>query len=235
MRRRLALVFVLAAAGALPAAAEAARTVPYDVTVRVELRDEWTFLEHAENECLDGVCIAEEQAAGRTRIQLSTPTPQRVMVIRGGRPSINGELRLKGSSLQSGTHAFTWSGAWDAANPDYELSTDDCGNRNIRTTFGLSFTKRNRVAPSLLIDDLREDCPIGMPHHEVWDGDRVPFMPEVIASVQQTKFGRTKQFTVRASRTWHADAEPGNEFVHRSGARDVRYLWEATFKRRKRP
>ena len=82
---RAAVVAALLIAWLAPASADAAKKTDwlYDVTVRAELTQKWSFHEEAHMGDAVEPCDSVQDAAGTARIQLRTRRPTRVMVMRG--------------------------------------------------------------------------------------------------------------------------------------------------------
>lgn len=235
------IVAALAPAGAAHAAT---KITNYDVTFEVEGKRSWTSKETSDSECTGGRCVREELASGSERLHLETPQPRRVQVFTGGgvkQPMFMGDteavLRLKGNHLLQGTHTTTYSGAWDAANPDQVDDTSKCGNRTMKETMAFNWVGHNRLAlvPAFLL--LREGCPNGLPVYsaEGLNGAPRPELSDVIATAAQSKFGRTKQFTIRGNTSWQGVVTPidrtdDTSSYHRSGQEELSWQWRATFR-----
>lgn len=244
-RRQLPPVVAALAAAAIltPSAHAAPRETIYEVTFQAEMVERWRFDERQSKECNgeDGIgrCDREATGAGSARISLRTPRPQRVSVmtgIGGMQPmivsSIDRGIPLKGSHRRGGAFTDTYSGAWDAANPDQVAPTSGCGLHNLKTDVALSWSGRNVLRPVLTIDDLR-NCPTGSPTGFAYDG--VPAVSEVAARVNERTFGRVKQFRVTGTKTWRGTVDPidrtdPDDSYSRYGASEIRWSWEATFR-----
>jgi hypothetical protein len=245
MRTPILTALSLALLAAVPPAAPAAvRETPYKVVFEAEMQERWSFKQFSSRECENGSCVTDEVGSGVASAHLATPTPQRVVVVTGAgaTPTIagttEGTVRVKGEFRRSGAHTVTYSGdpAYDAANPDETQPTEDCGRRSVTFDVGLSFAARNRLAPSVPLEPLRERCPSGPPRNLEWDGGDVPDLNAIVVSTAQSKFGRERQFTVRGSRTWHGTVDPMNrtdpqDTFTRSGEHTVTWQWRATFRR----
>lgn len=245
-RRAAVAAAVLATAALAPAgAAQAAtRITKYEVTFEVEGKRTWSFKEVSDSECTVGRCVREELASGSETLQLQTPKPQRVDVFTFGgkqQPMFMGDteatLRLTGGHLLQGSHTTTYTGGWDAANPDLVEDTSACGNRNLKETMAFNWVGRNRLAlvPAFLL--LRDGCPSGLPSYsaEGVNGAKRPELSDVVAAAAQAKFGRTKQFTVRGSTSWQGvvpvvDRSDDLGSFHRSGQEELSWQWRATFR-----
>jgi hypothetical protein len=237
----------MAVAALAPAGAAHAGTkiTNYDVTFEVEGKRTWTYKETGDNECTGGRCVREELASGSERLHLATPKPRRVQVFTGGgqkQPMFMGDteavLRLTGNHLLQGTHTVTYSGAADAANPDQVDDTSTCGNRSMKETMAFNWVGRNRLAlvPAFLL--LREGCPNGLPSYsaEGVNGAQRPELQDVVAAAAQSKFGRTKQFTIRGAASWQGVVTPVDRSdelgsFHRSGQEELSWQWRATFRK----
>lgn len=246
VRRRLPLVVAaLAGLAVLPSSAAAAlRETTYEVTFEAEMVERWRFDEHVSKECNgeSGVARCDRDATGQgsARIFLRTPTPRRVSVMTGAgnlQPlivsSIDRGVPLKGSYRRAGTFTDVYSGAWDAANPDHVAPASGCGVRRAKTDVALGWSGRGVLRPILLIDALR-DCPTGSYDGFDYAGS-VPDVGEVAARVSERKFGRVKQFRISGTKTWRGTVAPISRTVPddthlRSGASEVRWSWEATFR-----
>lgn len=239
-----ALLAGTVAALALSAPATAApRQTTYAVTFEAELVERWRFDEHASRACAAGEalgrCDRDAVGQGSARIFLRTPRPQRVNVttgVGGVQPlivaSIDRGIMLKGSHRRGGAFTDTYSGAWDAANPDEVAPTGGCGVRSLQTDVSLGWSGRNVLRPVLLVDDL-PDCPTGPPAGFAYTS--VPAVGEVPARVSERKFGRVKQFRFGGTKTWRGTVAPVNrtdpdDTYTRSGSSEVRWSWEAVFR-----
>jgi hypothetical protein len=207
----------------------------YTVIARATMEEEWQFLERSEIDCLDGMCTTETKGSGTATMQLKAkPTKWLVMRGFGGRPPMinvgTGEgVQLKGPYLRSGELSTVHGGPWADANPPRIAPTGDCGNRSITVDFNLMWKARNQLSPSAIVDDLREDCPDGPSTGLEWDSDS-PSLMDVVTQAAQTKFLRTKQFTVSGTKTWHASVDPPTgAYTMRSGQKLVTWNWSVTF------
>jgi hypothetical protein len=238
----LPLIAALALA-AFPSAADAGpRETKYDVTLEITRSDAWSSEMRSSTRCGDdgGRCDLEEIGSGSTRMVLRTPTPQRVSVTSGmrGTPpmiihSIDSGIPLKGSFKRAGSFTGTYSGFWDAANEDFAAETADCGERSVRTDVALGWKAKDQLQPILGWSEPLE-CPTGPTEGFTYEGDP-PALMDVIGDVSQSKFGRTKQFRVSASRTYRGSIEPIDRtepdgFYRKSGQSETTITWEATFR-----
>lgn len=243
MRITIPTVLTLALLAALPATAPAAaREMAYDVVFEAQMKEKWDFREFSSSECHVGSCVREELGSGTAAATIKTPTPQRVSVLTGVGPlpqlvgTNEGTLQVTAAYLRTGSHTTTYSGGWDAANPDVVDPTDDCGRRTVRrTTVALGFQDRNRIAPTMGPEPLRERCPSG-PTQLEWDDGTVPDLNAIVVNSAQSKFGRLKQFTVSGRRTWHGTVPPMNrtdpqDTFLRGGGHEVTWQWRATFRK----
>lgn len=245
---RAALGCAALAATAVPASPAAAAKTPssaiYTVTFSAEMTDRWQSREHFTDDCrLTGaLCIRDEQGQGNAKLSVKTRRPFRMMVMRGVRgrgPAINvgtGEgAPITGPYLRNGALTVEYSGPWDAGNPDRAAETTGCGTKTIKGDVNFVWAARNQLAPSPILDETREDCPTGPSEPWEWDGGEGPSIRDVAGQVAQTKFLRTKQFTVRGQKTWTGRIPPTNRsddqgsFVE-DGSRTVSWQWEATFR-----
>jgi hypothetical protein len=246
MRIAIPTALTLALLAAVPAAAPAAvEETAYDVVFDAQTKERWDFREFTSSECTVGTCVREELGSGTAATSIRTPTPQRVTVLTGVGPTPQlvgtneGTLQVTAAYLRTGSHTTTYSGGWDAANPDVVDPTDDCGRRTVkRTTLALSFQERNRIAPTTGPEPLREKCPSG-PSQLNWDDGTVPDLNAIVVTTAQSKFGRLKQFTVSGQRTWHGTVPPMNrtdpqDTFLRSGGHEVTWQWRATFRKAKK-
>jgi hypothetical protein len=241
-------VAALAAAAAchVPAAGAAPRETLYDVTFEAELVERWRFDERVSTACAagdaGGRCERDAVGRGSARIFLRTRSPQRVSVMTGAgglQPmivaSIDAGIPLRGAHRRAGSYTDTYSGAWDAANPDQVAPAQGCGVHTLRTDVSLAWSGRGELRPVVTIDDLPA-CPTGPPIGFSYDGGGVPALSAVPARVSERKFGRTKQFRISGTRTWRGTiravnrTDPGDTYV-RSGASEIRWSWSATFRK----
>jgi hypothetical protein len=240
----LAALATGAALGPAGAADAATKITKYDVTFEVEGKRSWTFKEASDSDCTGGRCAVEELASGSERIVLQTPKPQRVDVFTFGgkqQPMLMGDteatLRLTGNHLLQGTHTVTYTGGWDAANPDTVHDASDCGNRSLKETMAFNWVGRNRLAlvPAMVL--LREGCPSALPYPaDGVNGAKRPELSDVVAAAAQAKFGRTRQFTIRGAVSWQGvvpviDRSDASSSFHRSGQEELSWQWRATFRK----
>lgn len=226
----------------VPASAHAAKKKTdwlYDVTVRAEMTHAWNFHEEAHMGDTAEPCDRVQDAAGTAKIQLHSRRPTRVMVLRGqaGRPPMldvgTGEgVPLTGSYRRSGKDEEQHSGPrCGPANPPQIQPTDGCGLRTAKGSWSLAYTQRGSVAPVLMFDELRENCPSGPPHGLEWEADVVPQIGAVTTKVPASKFYGTKQFTLRGSRTFAGLVPAINEpHFQRGGQAQVTWQWETTYR-----
>ena len=208
----------------------------YQVVVRATMDESWNFDERSSITCLPGDCTVQTKGSGAAHIALkSKPTTWLVMRGFNGRPpQINvgtGEgARATGAYLRTGELSTVHGGEWAAANPPQISPTTDCGNRAITVDFNLFFTRRNVLAPSAPTDLPRDDCPEGPSTGLDWDNDEAPSLGDVVAQASQTRFLKTRSFTVRGTKTWHASVQPPTgSYTWRSGEKKVTWSWEVTF------
>jgi hypothetical protein len=208
----------------------------YEVVVRATMDETWNFDERSSISCLPGECTVQTKGSGSAHVALKSK-PTRWLVMRGanGRPpQINvgtGEgARATGGYLRTGELSTIHGGEWAAANPPEISPTRDCGNRTITVDFNLFFTKRDVLAPSASADLLRDACPEGPSTGLDWDNGEAPSLGDVVTQTSQTRFLKTRSFTVRGTKTWHASVKPPTgSYVWRSGEKKVTWNWEVTF------
>jgi hypothetical protein len=228
---------------AAPGAAQAKRKprslqqATYEVVVRAAMDEEWYFDELSSSPCLPGDCTRETKGQGKAKISLKAkPVQWLVMRGAGGRPpQINvgtGEGAPATGPYQRSAELVThYEGQWAAANPDVVSDTADCGTRSMTVDFNVFFRSRNVLAPSAPTDTLRDHCVDGPVSGLEWDAGGSPSLGDAITQTSQTRFLRTKAFTVRGSHTWHADVNPPTgSYVRRTGYKNVTWRWEATFR-----
>jgi len=243
---------LLCALGALsllvPGAAQAKRRqateAAYTVIARATMEERWQFLERSEIRCLNpapGTCTVETSGSGTAKMQLKAkPTTWLVMRGANGRPpSLNvgtGEgAQLRGSYLRTGKLETIHGGPWAEANPPEIAETSGCGTKDIEVDFNLSWEGRNQLAPSAIVSDQRDDCPDGPNTGLEWDDDESPSLMDVVTQAAQSKFLKTKQFTVSGTKSWHASATPPTgSYVLRSGEKTVKWSWSVTFQMNKK-
>ena len=249
---RAALAGALILCAALPAgasgAARSSSEALYEVTFRAEMTDRWQMREHYEDDCkLTGaMCVRHEEGSGTARLNVKTRRPTRMLVMRGtgGRPPMlnvgTGEgAPVVGPYLRTGTLKTEYSGPWDAANPDREAPTSGCGTKTLKGDVNFTWRAKNQLAPLAILDDDREDCPTGPSIGWEWEGGESPSLSDAIAQAAQSKFPRTKQFSVNGNRTWTAIVDPINRqskngsYV-RDGSRTTTWQWTATWRMVKR-
>ena len=224
-----------------PASAHAAKKNDwlYDVTVRAELTERWSFHEEAHSGDDVEPCDRTQDAAGSAKIQLRSRRPTRVMVLRGaaGRPPMldvgTGEgIPMTGTSTRDGKDETVHAGPrCGPANPPFAQPVSGCGRRSMNADWALVSPKRGTVYPSMILDDLREDCPSGPPHSLEWENDVAPQIAEVTQQVPPSKFYGTKQFTIRGSKTFKGTVTPMNEpHFQRFGQAEATWQWETTYR-----
>jgi hypothetical protein len=211
----------------------------YDVTVRAEMTEKWAFHEEAHSGDEIEPCDRYQDGEGSAKIQLRSRRPTRVMVLRapgGAMPNLNvgtGEgVPLTGSYQRVGKDEERHAGPrCGAANPPFAQPVSGCGVKTVTADWNLVFRSRGTVAPSLLFDDLRPDCPSGPPRGLEWDGDIGPQIGEATTRAAASKFYGTKQFTVRGTRTFTGTVPAMNEpHFARHGRHEVRWDWETTYR-----
>lgn len=208
----------------------------YQVVVRANYDEKWSFDERSSISCDGGAaCTRETKGSGSASIQLKAK-PTTWLVMRGVKnrpPQINvgtGEgAQATGPDLRQGELTTTYGGPWAAGNPNESRPTTGCGNRRATVDFNVFFTRRNVLKPSVSGLDLREDCPTGPSSGLDWDDD-APSLSDVETQVSQTKFLKTRAFTVRGSKTWKASVKPPTgAYTFRAGTKTATWKWEITF------
>ncbi len=231
------------------AAAEAARkpapsSATYLVTFKAQMTDQWRSRELATDDCFltGALCVRDTKGEGAAKLNVSTRRPTRLMVLRGaaGRPPMVGVgsdpgLPLTGTSLRSGSLTTDYSGPWEKGNPDRIAPTTDCGRRGVTGDVTFAWRGRNQLGISPIVEEDRDACPDGPTDTWEWEHDEGPSLSDAIAQVAQTKFLRTKQFTISGQKAWKAVIEPThtkskNGSYDKDGSRTVTWRWEATFR-----
>jgi hypothetical protein len=246
-------ILPLALAGAVilvaAPAAEAKKKKPrldatYLVTVKAEMKEQWSFRDYSNYDCTVGaMCAREQLGSGSASAHLKTRRPFPLMVIRGGAgrtPILNhgsDGIPMTGTWLRGGTMTTTYSGHWDAGNPDTAEPTDGCGNRTEKdfATVGWSYDEPWHLQLHAASEPLRDGCPDGPPSALDWEGDESPALSDVLARVGKGKFLGTKQFTVRGTRSWTGTVPATNRTDAKdtkivNGQKTVTWSWEATFR-----
>lgn len=234
-----------------PALAKKRSAATYMTTVKVAMTERWDFRELTTHSDPDGTNSREEKGAGTASANLRTRRPFPLMAIRGpkGKPPIlnhgSDGIPMTGGWLRSGSLTTDYEGPWAPANPDRTEPTADCGMIDVKpfATVGWVYGEKGKLQLFAEPEPLREECPDGPPRGLRWpDGDS-PGLSDVIASVGKHKFLKTKQFTVRGTRTWTGTVDPVNRSSSSGshqvgGSKTVTWQWEATFrmktKKRKR-
>ena len=247
--RKIAIAGGLLGSLAAAPAAEAASsgTYHYEVTVKAEMKDEWSFRDEGEIGTPWSPCRVDHVGEGSATWQLHSRRPTRVMVMKGfaGRPpSLNvgtGEgVPLTGAYERTGSdvETHTGSGTCESANPPQVQDTSGCGTRTAGFDWNLAWVdnKRGRVSPSAIASEPSEDCPSGPPWALDWTDDESPSLMAVTAPVSASKFLGAKQFTISGSKTFTGSVPAG---AGRSATRTVTWSWSTTYrkvrpKRRKR-
>lgn len=231
---------LLASLAAVPAAdAASSGTYLYDVTVRAEMKDQWSFRDEGEIGTASAPCHVSRVGEGSATWQLRSRRPTRVMVMKGfgGRPpALNvgtGEgVPLTGAYKRIGSDVETHTGAGTcaSANPPHAQETTGCGTKNAGFDWNLAWVdnKRGRVYPSAVATEPPGDCPSGPPWALDWKDDASPSLMDVSVAASTSKFLGTKQFTISAKKTFTATVPtaPG-----RSGSQTVTWSWETTYRK----
>jgi hypothetical protein len=230
---------LLASLAAAPAADAASNgTYHYDVTVKAEMKDQWSFREEGEIGTPWEPCHVERVGEGSALWQLRSKRPTRVMVMKGfgGRPPMlnvgTGEgVPLTGAYKRAGSdvETHTGSGKCESANPPNAQDSTGCGVKSAGFDFNLAWkdNKAGFVYPSAVPSEPNEDCPSGPPSVD-WKNDESPSIMGVTAAAGASKFLGTKQFTVSGTKTFTATVPAG---AKRSGAQTVTWSWSATYRK----
>ena len=224
-----------------PASAHAAKKSDwlYDVTVRAELTEKWSFHEEAHMGDAVEPCDSVQDAAGSAKIQLRSRRPTRVLVMRGmnGQPPMlnvgTGEgVPLTGTYKRDGKDETRHSGPkCGPANPPFDQPVSGCGLRPMKADWALVWKQRGTLAPSMIVNDLREDCPSGPPHSLEWEGDVAPQIAEATTQAGASKFYGTKQFTLRGTKHFTGLVTPMNApHFQRFGQAEATWQWETTYR-----
>ncbi len=241
MRKIVIAGGLLASLGAAPAAAEAAPsgTYLYDVTVKAEMKDSWSFRDEGEIGTPWEPCHVAHVGEGSALWQLHSRRPTRVMVMKGsgGRPPalnvgtgegvpLTGAYKRHGSDVE--TH--TGSGKCESANPPHVQDTSGCGTKTAGFDWNLAWKdmKPGRVYPSAIASEPTEDCPSGPPWALDWANDESPSLMDVTAAASASKFLGTKQFTISGTKTFTGAVPPG---ARRSGTQTVTWSWTTTYRK----
>ncbi len=231
------------------AAAEAAKkpaptSAMYSVTFRAQMTDQWQARELSTDDCfLTGVqCVRDTKGEGTAKLTVGTRRPTPLMVLRGaaGRPPMVGVgsdpgLPLTGTSLRSGSLTTDYSGPWEKGNPDRVAPTTDCGQRAVSGDVTFAWRGRNQLGISPIVEEDRDACPDGPTDTWTWENGESPSLSDAVAQVAQTKFLRTRQFTISGQKTWKAIIDPThtkskNGSYDKDGSRTVTWSWTATFR-----
>ncbi|WP_354700871.1 hypothetical protein DSM112329_01163 [Paraconexibacter sp. AEG42_29] len=239
-----ALVGAALPAVAVPAASAATRTeATYAVTLKAQMTERWQYRYDSTDDCkLTGdMCTKTIVGSGAASAQLRTRSPQDVWVLRGsgGRPpALNtgtDGLQITGSTVRSGSLTTTYGGPWQAANRDVTRPTSGCGRRDVRASTGLAWAGRSGLQTSLSVGEGSGACPSGPGPAPDWKNDEAPSLSAVVAAVSPSKFLKTRQFTIRGTKTFTATypTSQGSSKLGRyseGGDHTVRWTWEATFR-----
>ena len=241
--RRAVLGAAVLASLVAPGAAAADQS-SYSVTFSAEMTDQWKASERFTDDCkLTGaMCVRDTKGEGSAKMFVRTRRPTRVTVVRGlrGRPPMinmgaTPGLALTGTSVRTGSLVTDYSGPWDGANPDQRGTDTGCGKRTIDGYVMFMWQGRDRLGPVQNFEFDRESCPEGLHEGWEWNDDASPALNEVLADAAQSRFGRSRQFTVRGRRTYTGIVPPVHEVgrlgtFDKEGSRTVTWSWEATFR-----
>ncbi len=239
MRKLLIAGGLLASLAAAPAAdAASSGTYHYAVTVKAEMKDQWSFREVGDIGTPWEPCRVERVGEGSALWQLRSRRPTRVMVMKGfgGRPPMlnvgTGEgVPLTGAYKRTGSdvETHTGSGKCESANPPQVQDTTGCGTKSAGFSFNLAWkdNRAGRVYPSAVPAEPSEDCPSGPPSLD-WKNDESPSIMEATAAAGASKFLGTKQFTISGTKTFTGTVPAS---AGRSGTQTVTWSWSATYRR----
>jgi hypothetical protein len=231
---------------AVPASAKAPKksSWTYSVTARAEMKESWSYdYATASPSPGQGLCTNDDNASGSAVVQVKTPRPQKMMVLRGfgGRPPAVGVgsepfVTLTGAYRRIGSDIDKHGGDCEAANPPVVQPTSGCGERPFSVDLGFAWETRGTLRPSAFTDTFREDCPSSGHVGPKWDNDASPSLIDVLTHVSPNKFLGTKQFTISGSRTFHGTVPPSDRsdgsgwYYREHGEHSVTWKWEATFR-----
>lgn len=235
---------VLVALGLAASSASAAHA-PFNVTVKAQMAEKWSFNEASTDDCnLTGVLCARTTAgAGTASVKLQTTKPQRVDVFSGGaRPTINtgtDGIRLRGVVIRDGTLTTTYGGPWAGANPNQSAPTTGCGRRDVSGGTGLMWSGAGGLAMVPTVELDRSGCPTGPGPAVTWVGGKAPSLGAVLAEVSASRLLRSNQLTVRGTRTFTgtyptAQRSSATGSFESSGTHQVTWRWAATFRKTRR-
>lgn len=240
LSRKIAIAGALLAGLAAAPAADAASsgTYLYDVTVKAEMKDQWSFRDEGEIGTPWEPCHVADVGEGSATWQLKSRRPKRVMVMKGsgGRPPMlnvgTGEgVELTGAYKRQGSKVVTHTGAGkcESGNPPQVAETKGCGTKSAGFDFNLAWVdmRPGKVYPSAVPSEPSEDCPDGPGLALDWKDDVSPSIMEASTAISARKFLGTKQFTVRGNRTFVGTVPAA---AGRSGQQTVSWSWEATYR-----
>lgn len=241
VRTTAALAAVLVALGLAPSSASAA-DAPFNVTVKAQMVEKWSFNEASTDDCrLTGeLCTRTTAGSGSASVKLQTTKPQRVDVFsRGTRLSINtgtDGIRLRGVVLRDGTLTTTYGGPWAAANRDQAAPTKGCGRRDVSGGTGLMWSGAAGLTMVPTVELSRSGCPTGPGPTVTWTGGKAPSLGAVVAEVSASRLLRSNQLTVRGTRTFtgtypRVQRSSATGSYESGGTHQVTWKWEATFRR----
>lgn len=215
----------------------------YMTTVKIAMNERWDYREFSSDTGPDGTNTREQKGSGTASANFRTRRPFALGVIRGPRgrqPTLNhgsDGIPLTGGWQRAGTLTTDYEGPWAPANPDSSEATGDCGMIDVRPfgTVGWVHGEKGKLQLIAESEPLRQECPLGPPRGLRWTDGEAPALNAVIASAGRHKFLRTKQFSVRGTRTWTGQVDPfsrsspsGSYEV--GGSKTVTWQWEATFR-----
>jgi hypothetical protein len=231
---------LLGSLAAVPSADAASNgTYLYDVTVKAEMKDQWSFRDEGEIGTPWSPCHVARVGEGSASWQLHSRRPTRVMVMKGfgGRPpSLNvgtGEgIPLTGAYKRAGSDVETHTGAGtcETGNPPQIQDTSGCGTKTAGFDWNLAWkdNKRGRVYPSAVPSEPSGDCPSGPPWALDWKNDESPSLMDASTAASASKFLGTKQFTISGSKTFTGTVPTA---TGRSGTQTVTWSWTTTYRK----
>ena len=246
--RTLPLLAIAAALLLAPAAeAKTPSSATYLTTIKAQMEESWSFRDYWHYNCeVDAMCTRDENGDGKAAATITTRKRFPIMVIKGyqGRPPTlnlgSDGIPVTAKWQRSGQHSIMYSGAWDAGNEDQIFDNTGCGEITQKTfaSVGWSFETPNALQLIADSEPLRDNCPT-QPGNVEWVNDEYPSLIDILAKTGKSKFLRTKQFTVRGTKTFVGTVPAVNttdpEWTKQvGGEHKVTWTWRATFQKKKR-
>ncbi len=242
LTRAAATVAGMLVAFGLAAPAASAADAAFTVTVKAQMTEKWSFDEASTDDCKrTGVlCTRTTNGAGSASVKLQTTNPQRVDVFAGrGRPVVGtgtDGVRLRGVVSRDGKLTTTYGGPWAGANRDQTSPTKGCGRRDVSGGTGLMWSGSAGLTMAPTVELSRSGCPTGPGPAVTWSGGRAPSPGDVVAEVSAKRLLRSKQLTVRGTKTFTgsypaAQRSTATGSFRSGGTHQVTWKWEATFRR----